>query len=180
MDFTSLDAMIRPRSIAVVGASDDATRIGGRPIAYMLAQGFAGPIWPVNPKRDLVQGLPCFPDVAALPGVPDVGLIAVPGTAALAAVEALGRKGCRAVIMFTAGFAEVDEAGAGLQALLVEAARRHGMRLLGPNCLGLFNAAIGFYPIFSSSFESGWPVAGRAHAYRARRDVQPNRPGPTH
>jgi acyl-CoA synthetase (NDP forming) len=159
--FASLDPLIRPRSIAVIGASDDPTRIGGRPIAYMKQQGFAGGLWPVNPKRHEVQGLPAFPDVASLPEVPDVGLVAVPGEAAIEAIEALGARGCRAAIVFTAGYAEVDEAGAAAQARMVAAARRHGLRLLGPNCLGLFNAAIGFYPIFSSSFEGGWPIPGR-------------------
>ncbi len=161
MDFASLDPLIRPRSLAVIGASDDATRIGGRPIAYMKTRGFAGALWPVNPKRSEVQGLPCFADVASLPGTPDVGLIAVPGAAALDAVEALGARGTRAAIMFTAGFAEVGAEGAAMQDRLVAAAKRHGMRLLGPNCLGLFNDAIGFFPIFSSSFEQGWPLAGR-------------------
>ena len=161
MDFSSLDPLVRPRSLAVIGASDDATRIGGRPIAYMKTRGFAGELWPVNPKRGEVQGLRCFADVAALPGTPDVGLIAVPGAAALDAVEALGARGTKAAIMFTAGFAEVGAEGAAMQDRLVEAARRHGMRLLGPNCLGLFNDAIGFFPIFSSSFEQGWPLAGR-------------------
>jgi acyl-CoA synthetase (NDP forming) len=153
--------MIRPRSIAVIGASDDPTRIGGRPIAYMKARGFRGAIFPVNPKRPSVQDIPAFPDVASLPETPDVGLVAVPGEAAIEAIEALGAKGARAAIVFTAGFAEVDEKGAEAQARMVAAARRHGMRMLGPNCLGLFNDAIGFYPIFSSSFEQGWPIAGR-------------------
>ena len=158
--FAALDAMVRPRSVAVVGASDDATRIGGRPIAYMQRQGFAGAILPVNPNRPTVQGLPAFGSVAALPQAPDVAIVAVPGEAAVQAVADLGAKGCRAAIVFTAGFAEVDEAGAAMQDRLVAAARRHGMRLLGPNCLGLFNAAINFYPIFSLSFEQGWPVRG--------------------
>ena len=85
----------------------------------------------------------------------------MPVEAALDAVEELGRKGCKAVIAFTAGFAEVDEAGARAQAALVDRARAHGMRLLGPNCLGLFNAGLGYFPIFSSSFENGWPLPGR-------------------
>ncbi|WP_027284808.1 acetate--CoA ligase family protein [Rubritepida flocculans] len=161
MDFATLDPMIRPRSIAIVGASDDPTRIGGRPIAYMKARGFRGAIFPVNPKRPSVQDIPAFPDVASLPETPDVGLVAVPGEAAIEAIEALGAKGTKAAIVFTAGFAEVDEKGAEAQARMVAAARRHGMRMLGPNCLGLFNDAIGFYPIFSSSFEQGWPIAGR-------------------
>jgi acyl-CoA synthetase (NDP forming) len=161
IDFTSLDPLIRPRSIAIIGASDDRTRIGGRPIAYMQNQNFQGTIYPVNPKRDVIQGLPAFADIASLPATPDVGLIAVAGDAAIAAVEALGQRGCKGIIMFTAGFAEMDEAGAAKQEELVKIVRRYGMRMLGPNCLGLFNAAIGFYPIFSSSFETGWPLAGR-------------------
>ena len=161
MDFSTLDPMIRPRSIAIIGASDDPTRIGGRPIAYMKTRNFQGTIFPVNPKRPSVQDIAAFADVASLPEVPDVGLIAVPGEAAIEAIEALGAKGTKAAIVFTAGFAEVDEKGAEAQARMVAAAKRHGIRMLGPNCLGLFNDAIGFYPIFSSSFEQGWPIAGR-------------------
>ncbi len=161
IDFASLDPLVRPRSIAIIGASDDPTRIGGRPIAYMKSQAFKGTIYPVNPKRDSIQDIPAFADIAALPAVPDVGLIAVAGDAAMEAVAALGARGCKGIIMFTAGFAEMDEAGAARQEELTRIVRAHGMRLLGPNCLGLFNAAIGFYPIFSSSFENGWPLAGR-------------------
>lgn len=161
IDFASLDPLIRPRSIAIIGASDDPTRIGGRPIAYMQSQNFQGEIYPVNPKRDVIQGIRAYADVAALPAVPDVGLIAVAGDSAMEAVAALGARGCKGIIMFTAGFAEMDEAGAARQEALLRIVRHHGMRLLGPNCLGLFNAAIGFYPIFSSSFETGWPLAGR-------------------
>jgi acyl-CoA synthetase (NDP forming) len=162
--FASLRPMVAPRSVAVIGASDEPTRIGGRPIHSMIQRGFAGPLWPVNPKRETVQGLPAFPDVAALPGTPDAAIVAVPGAAAEAAVDALGRRGCPAAIVFTAGFAEVDEAGRQAQERLVAIARSHGMRLLGPNCLGLFNAPLGYFPIFTSSFDSGWPVepiAGR-------------------
>jgi acyl-CoA synthetase (NDP forming) len=107
-----------------------------------------------------VQGLPAFASVAALTEVPDVAIVAVPGESAVQAVADLGAKGCRAAIVFTAGFAEVDEAGAAMQDRLVAAARQHGMRILGPNCLGLFNAAVGFYPMFSTSFEQGWPIRG--------------------
>lgn len=160
LDFSALDPMVRPRSVAVIGASDDPTRIGGRPIAYMQRQGFAGAIWPVNPKRDTVQGLRAYAAPANLPEAPDTAIIAVPGNAALDAVEQLGARGCRTAICFTAGFSEVDEAGARAQDALVATARRHGMRLLGPNCLGLFNQAVGFYPMFSTSFEQGWPIPG--------------------
>jgi acyl-CoA synthetase (NDP forming) len=160
MNFSALDPMLRPKSVAIIGASDDATRIGGRPIAYMLQQGFTGAIWPVNPKRETVQGLKAYASPAALPAAPDVAIIAVPSDAALEAIDALGAKGCRAAIVFTAGFAEVSEAGAAAQDKLVATAHRHGMRLIGPNCLGLFNQAVGFYPMFSTSFEQGWPHPG--------------------
>jgi acyl-CoA synthetase (NDP forming) len=159
--FSSLDSLLRPASVAVLGASNDPTRIGGRPIAYMLAQNYAGAILPVNPNRTEVQGLPAYASVADLPMVPDTAIVAVPADLAVQAVDDLGARGVRSAIVFTAGFAEMNEAGAVQQARMMGAARRHGMRLVGPNCLGLFNARIGFYPIFSSSFENGWPQPGR-------------------
>ena len=159
--FSSLDSMLRPRSIAVLGASNDPTRIGGRPISYMLSQKFAGAILPVNPNRAEVQGLPAYASIADLPSVPDAAIVAVPAELAVQAVDDLGARGVRSAIVFTAGFAEMNEAGRLAQDRMLAAAKRHGMRLLGPNCLGLFNAHIGFYPIFSSSFENGWPPPGR-------------------
>jgi acyl-CoA synthetase (NDP forming) len=151
--FASLTPLLAPRSVAIVGASDDPGRIGGRPIAYMRAQNFAGTILPVNPRRAEVQGLPAWPSVDALPEVPDVAIVAVPVEHAVQAVADLAARGVKGAIVFTAGFAEVDEAGTAAQARMAMAAQAAGMRLLGPNCLGLFNARLGYYPIFSSSFE---------------------------
>jgi acyl-CoA synthetase (NDP forming) len=159
--FSTLDSLLKPASVAVIGASADKTRIGGRPIHYMLQQRFRGRIMPVNPNRVEIQGLPAFASVAALPEVPDTAIVAVPGALALQAIEDLGARGTRSAIVFTAGFAEMDEPGAAAQAAMMATARRHGMRLIGPNCLGLFNAHVGFYPIFSSSLENGFPVPGR-------------------
>lgn len=163
--FASLTPVLAPRSVAILGASGDPTRIGGRPIAYMKERGFAGRILPVNPNRTEVQGLPAYASLAALPEVPDVAVIAVAGDLAISAVSELAAMGVKGAIMFTAGFAEVDPSGCGPQTVaqqkMVEVARAAGMRLLGPNCLGLFNDRIGFYPIFSSSFETGWPPKAR-------------------
>jgi acyl-CoA synthetase (NDP forming) len=159
--FASLDRLLAPSSVAVIGASADPLRIGGRPIAHMLARGFAGRILPVNPNRAEVQGLRAYPSIAALPEVPEAAIVAVPGAAAVEAVAELARAGVAATVVFTAGFAETGAAGAELQARMAAQARTHGMRLLGPNCLGLFNARIGYYPIFSTSLEGGWPVPGR-------------------
>lgn len=156
-----LAKLIRPDSLAVLGASNDPTRIGGRPIAYMTARGFPGALYPVNPNRTTVQGLTCYPRLAEVPGPVDAAIIAVPASAALEAVRDCVAKGVKAAIVFTAGFAEVDETGAAAQAALVAAARAGGMRILGPNCLGLFDATRGYFPIFSASFENGWPLPGR-------------------
>ena len=159
--FASLDSLLRPRSVAVLGASADPTRIGGRPIDYMLKQRFQGTILPVNPNRAEVQGLRAYASVAELPEAPETAIIAVPAALAIQAIDELGARGTKSAIVFTAGFAEMDAAGGEAQARMMQAARRHGMRLVGPNCLGLFNARAGFYPIFSSSLESGWPAPGR-------------------
>jgi succinyl-CoA synthetase alpha subunit len=159
--FAGLTPLLAPSSVAVLGASSDATRIGGRPLAYMLAQKFPGALYPVNPNRAEIQGLKAYPSVAALPEVPDVAIVAVPSELAPGAVADLAAKGCKAVVMFTAGFAEMDDAGAAVQAQMVAVAREAGMRILGPNCLGVFDARRSYYATFSSSFDSGWPVPGR-------------------
>jgi acyl-CoA synthetase (NDP forming) len=159
--FAGLTPLLSPRSVAILGASNDPARIGGRPLAYMLAQKFAGGIYPVNPNRAEVQGVKTYPSVADLPETPDVAIVAVPGELAMQAVMDLAKRGTKGVLMFTAGFAEVDDAGAVIQDQMVAIARAHGMRLLGPNCLGVFDARTNYYATFSSSFDSGWPVPGR-------------------
>ncbi|HEX2941619.1 MAG TPA: acetate--CoA ligase family protein [Rhodopila sp.] len=159
--FASLTPLLAPRSVAVLGASSDPTRISGRPIAYMRAQNFQGGLYPINPNRSEVQGLKAYPTIADLPETPDVAIVAVPAEVAAPAIEDLGKRGVKAVVMFTAGFAEMDEAGAAAQARMVETARSYGMRILGPNCLGVFDARRSYYATFSSSFDSGWPVLGR-------------------
>jgi acyl-CoA synthetase (NDP forming) len=157
-----LQSLLAPASVAVVGASSDPQRIGGRPIAWMRRAGFAGAIYPVNPGREEVQGLRAYASVAALPETPEAAIVAVPSPLVLETIAALGARGVRAAVVFSAGFAEVPGGdGAAQQQQLVAAARRHGMRMLGPNCLGLFNADIGWYPTFSSAFEGGWPLPGR-------------------
>jgi acyl-CoA synthetase (NDP forming) len=159
--FAGLTPLLAPRSVAVLGASSDATRIGGRPIAYMQAQGFQGRLYPVNPNRAEIQGLKAYPSVADLPETPDVAIVAVPADLAAPAIADLARRGVKGVIMFTAGFAEMDDEGAVKQAAMVATARAAGMRILGPNCLGVFDAGRSYYATFSSSFDSGWPVPGR-------------------
>ena len=159
--FAGLTPLLAPASIAILGASSDPTRIGGRPIAYMRAQNFSGALYPVNPNRAEVQGLKAYASVADLPETPDVAIVAVPAELAAQAIDDLAGRGIKGVVMFTAGFAEMDAAGAAKQAQMVAIARAAGMRILGPNCLGVFDARRSYYATFSSSFDSGWPVIGR-------------------
>lgn len=159
-DYTSLSALLAPRSIALVGASDDPARIGGRPLRYLRSSGFKGAIYPVNPKRDSVQGVPAYASIAALPEVPDVALLAVPAAGTIQAVREAAQAGVKAAIVFSAGFAETDEAGAAMQAEMAAIARESGMRLLGPNCLGVFNSAEGYYGTFSAAFDSKFVKPG--------------------
>jgi acyl-CoA synthetase (NDP forming) len=127
----------------------------------MKAQGFQGGLYPINPNRAEVQGLKAYPSIADLPETPDVAIVAVASEVAAPAVEELGKRGVKGIVMFTAGFAEMDDAGAAVQQQMVTTARKYGTRLLGPNCLGVFDAARSYYATFSSSFDSGWPVRGR-------------------
>lgn len=129
----------------------------------MLRGGFKGPIYPVNPNRSEIQGLLSFPSIEALPTVPDVAVVAVPAALAISAVESLGALGVGMAVVLSAGFAEAGggDEGTARQNEMVAAASRHGMRLLGPNCLGAVNSRIGWYGTFTSAFDGGWPLPGR-------------------
>ena len=157
----SLDKLLRPASIAIIGASDEPSRIGGRPLAYLLAAGFRGPLYPVNSKRQTVQGLKAYPTIADVPGSVDFAVIAVTAEQAVDAVRDCAAHGVGAAVIFSAGFAEVGPAGVALQDRIAAIARDSGMRILGPNCLGLFNTEIGLYPTFSTTLDRGLPRPGR-------------------
>jgi acetate---CoA ligase (ADP-forming) len=155
-----LSRLLNPEVIAVVGASDDPTRIGGKPIAYMLKQGYPGKILPVNPNRQTVQGLVAYPSVQALPQTPDVAIVAVPANLALQTITDLAVRGTGAAVLFSAGFAETSEEGARLQDEMVKIANHYGMRLLGPNSLGMLNPRSHFYGSFATGLELGFPKPG--------------------
>lgn len=160
-DRNPLVRLLRPRSVAVIGASDDPLRIGGRPIDYMRSQGYQGRLMPVNPNRAAIQGLEAYASVAGLPQTPDVAIVAVAAKLAPDVVAELAARGTAAAIVFSAGFAEAGAEGARIQQRMVASARKYGMRLLGPNSLGVVNPGTGFYGSFTSVVEMGFPVAGR-------------------
>lgn len=147
-----LGALLDPSSIAVIGASDDPGKIGGRVLRYLSDYGFTGKVLPVNPVRETVQGLPAVRDVDQLPDGVDLAVVVTPAALASAAVAACVRRGVRACVVLSSGFGELGGDGLRLQRELVDAARAGGMRLLGPNCQGAANLASGAVTSFSSSF----------------------------
>jgi acyl-CoA synthetase (NDP forming) len=148
-----LDSFLDPQSIAVIGASDDPSRIGGRTIHNLKRGGFAGPVYPINPGRETVQGLPAFPTISAVPGAVDCAVIALPGDAVLPAVEECAAKGVGAVVIFSAGFNEAGAEGVARQQQLSAIIERTGMRVIGPNCLGAFNSRNGAWLSFTTLFQ---------------------------
>ena len=129
--------LLSPRSVAVIGASADPKKTTGRPVAYLQKHGFKGKIYPVNPKVDAIGDLICYPDIAALPDVPDVAVVLLGAERAHLAVKELSARGCPAAIVLASGYTETGEEGAQRQRQLVEAAG--SMRILGPNTIGLVN-----------------------------------------
>jgi acyl-CoA synthetase (NDP forming) len=148
----TLRAALEPRSIAVVGASDNPHKVGGRPILYMKRYGYRGAIYPINPGRAEVQGLKAYASIAAAPEAPDLAVIAVAGEEAVRAVEECAAKGVKVAVVMTSGFGEVGAEGKAAQARMAAAARAAGMRLVGPNCQGLANFATGAVANFSTVF----------------------------
>jgi len=132
-----LQYFFAPRSIAIIGASADLTKPSGRPIAALLKKGYGGHIYPINPRYTEIAGLACHPSLADVPGEIDLAIIAVPREGTLGVLEQCAAKGVKAAIVFTSGFAEVGEEGKLLQERITALARQHGMRILGPNCLGM-------------------------------------------
>ncbi len=155
-----LEAILAPRSIAIIGASQDATKIGGRPVELLRRFGFPGAIYPVNPRAREVQGLPAFPSVDALPEAPDLAIISVAAEVAPDALDACAAKGVKAAIIFSSGFAELGDAGLAMQDRLRATALRSGMRVLGPNCLGAASVAERSIATFSVVLENGLPPVG--------------------
>jgi acyl-CoA synthetase (NDP forming) len=160
-DASSLAPLLNPRSVAIVGASDDPSRIGGRPLRYLLQNGFAGAVYPVNSNRDTVQGVKAYPTPRDLPEAVDCVIIAVPAKFVLGALNDCAAAGCKSAIILSAGFAEVGGDGVAMQGELTAFARRTGIRLIGPNCLGILSFKSRFFASFTSAGDlGGFPEAG--------------------
>jgi acetyl coenzyme A synthetase (ADP forming)-like protein len=129
--------LLTPRSVAVVGVGRATGGVGREIFDALLAGGFPGDVWPVNPRAKEIDGRVSYPDIPSLPGVPDLVVIAVPAPSVLPVVEACGEAGVPGAIVISAGFKETGPEGGALERAIAASARASGMRLLGPNCLGL-------------------------------------------
>jgi acyl-CoA synthetase (NDP forming) len=155
-----LDAFFRPRSIAILGASQNPQKIGGRPLATLQRFGYTGRIFPVNPGAAEVQGLPAFASLDNVPEVPDLALVALSAAQTPAAIDACAARGVRAAVIYSSNFAEVGEEGRALQAKIAATARDARIRVLGPNCLGMVSVADRTFATFTSALAEGAPPAG--------------------
>ena len=156
----ALRVALAPRSIALIGASENPNKIGGRPLAYLSRFGFQGAIYPINPTRAEVQGVRCFPGLAALPETPDVAIVAVAGERAIEAVDECADAGVKVAIVMSSGFGESDAEGKRRETAMAARARAKGMRVVGPNSQGLANFGTGAIASFSTMFIEAPPQDG--------------------
>lgn len=138
MSTRNLDKIFNPARVAVIGASDNPSSVGYNVLHNMMGTGYKGAVYPVNPKREAVQSVPAFPDLAALPRTPDLAVICTPAPTVPALIRQCGELGILGVVIISAGFREIGAEGAALEEQVkAEQARFDGMRLIGPNCLGI-------------------------------------------
>jgi len=147
---SQLDAILRPESVAVIGASTSPEKLGHQILKNVLDSGFQGPVYPVNPKAETILGLPCYASVKEIDVPPDLAVIIIPARFVPQALEECGEHGVRGAVIITGGFAEAGPEGEALQQQVVEVAQRYGIRVVGPNCQGVNNP---HHPLCAS-----WPL----------------------
>ncbi|RZT35472.1 acetate--CoA ligase family protein [Cupriavidus agavae] len=156
----TFNALFSPGSVAIIGASDNPNKVGGRPIHYMRKFGYAGEVFPVNPGRTTIQGYRAYPTLGDIGKTPDAVVIAVSGDATMEQVRACADAGVKAAVIMASGFAETGQEGRTRQQEMVDVARAGGMRLVGPNAQGTANFAKGAVLNFSTMFMEVAPADG--------------------
>ena len=157
---TTLKEIMSPKSIAIVGASDNKSRIGGRPLANMVEKNFAGEIYPINPNRDTVQGIKAYSSLLDVKDDLDFILVAVPSKIVVSVLEEAVIKKAKTALIFSSGFSEIGDQGEILQNQIKKISQDSGLRVIGPNCLGLFNSANNFFPTFTTTVNRTTPLPG--------------------
>lgn len=154
----SLDSLLKPKTVAVIGASRTRGTIGAEIFHNLIANGFTGAVYPVNPGATSVQGVRAYPDLRAVPDAIDLAVIVVPAARVPAVIDDCVATGVKAVLIITAGFAETGDAGRAIQDAILAKVRAAGMRMVGPNCLGLLNADPAV--ALDATFAPTWPPHG--------------------
>ncbi len=154
----NLDALFSPKSIAVIGASNRQGSVGRAAFTNILLNEYTGTVYPVNPKEHSISGVRAYPSVLDLPETVDLAVVIVPATIVPEVVEESGKKGVRGLVVISAGFREVGHDGAELERQVLSIVRKHSMRMIGPNCLGIINSDP--ETRLNASFASGMPMEG--------------------
>jgi len=158
----NLNKLFHPRSVALIGASTEQTKLSGRPIRYFRKFGYAGRLYPINPKYPEIAGLPCFANLADVPDEVDLAVITLPASAVPEALAACGAKGVKAAAIISSGFAEAGGEGVALQEKLQRVASEYGIAVCGPNCSGFVYVPEKVTASFSVGLHGGFPEAGPA------------------
>ncbi|HEX5882999.1 MAG TPA: GNAT family N-acetyltransferase, partial [Pyrinomonadaceae bacterium] len=155
----ALKLFFEPRAVAVIGASRQRGAIGGEVFHNLLSYGFKGPVYPVNPSASEIENVPAYPSIEAIPGPVDLAVIVVPAAKVIEVAAACARKNVKALVVISAGFSETGKEGKARQAELMSVCRGAGMRLIGPNCMGIANTNPGV--LLDATFAPGVPPRGR-------------------
>jgi acetate---CoA ligase (ADP-forming) len=156
---SQLTPFFNPSGVAVIGASADPRKLSHGVLRNCISHGFAGAVCPVNPRAGEILGLPCYPDIAAVPDPVELAVLMVPAAACPGVLEACGRRGVRAAIVISGGFREVGAEGMALEQQLLGIACQYGMRLIGPNCVGTLDAHTGLNTTFIRTMPKPGPIA---------------------
>ncbi len=159
-DAPDLRRLLAPRAVAVIGASRSPDSLGHQVLANLLAQGFTGAVYPVNPNAHAICSVRAYPSVSSVPDPLDMAVVVVPKDRVLGIAEDCGKAGVKALVVISAGFKETGAEGAVREHALMDIVRRYGMRMVGPNCMGVINAD----PAVSmnATFARGMPPFGHA------------------
>lgn len=157
---SAAELLLNPKSVAVIGASQNPDKVGGRPIAFMQRFGFRGDIFPVNPGRQTVQGFRCYPDIQEIGLAPDIAIVAVDGRNAVEQIARCAMAGVKVAVVMSAGFGELGAEGRERERQMLASAREGGVRIIGPNAQGSANFANGAILNFSTVFTDIEPKDG--------------------
>lgn len=149
VSYLTLESLFNPKTVAILGASENKNKLGFLQVKALLNSGYKGDIYPINPKSEMIEGLMCYPSLSEVPKQVDLAFLCVSANNVKACLEECGRSKVKAAVIFASGFSEIGEAGLKEQQLMRDIAKKNGIRIIGPNCVGLVNTTNGLMGTFS-------------------------------